>query len=198
MANELRIEKLEALPAANLRTASTLYLINNVSTGDYVEAYLTSSDGSETKKFLKESDVTNMISSTLGSFSSVKVAADIAERNSFISGAPANGHNALVPFQTLVLNATGDATVASGGATYIWEPGTSQWIKISEYESLDLVLNWSSLIGAPTSTVANIDDAVTKRHTHENKIALDKIGEAGGLMTYDGKPIRAYLDAEDW
>lgn len=42
---------------------------------------------------------------------------------------------------------------------------------------MDLILSWNNINGRPTSAVADIDDAVTKRHTHANKALLDKVGE---------------------
>lgn len=40
-------------------------------------------------------------------------------------------------------------------------------------------LQWEALGNKPTSAVADIDDAVTKRHSHTNLTTLDKIGENG-------------------
>lgn len=40
-------------------------------------------------------------------------------------------------------------------------------------------LQWEALGNKPTSTVADIDDTVTKRHAHTNLTTLDKIGENG-------------------
>ena len=82
--------------------------------------------------------------------------------------------NALSPFKGLrvyVVNATGDATVASGGADYIHDG--SAWIKTGEAESMDVVVDWANLTNKPTSSVANIDASVTNSHTHSNKTLLD-------------------------
>lgn len=66
-----------------------------------------------------------------------------------------------------VTNASADATVTSGAAEYIWNG--SAWIKISETESLDVTVNWADITSKPSSTVANIDSAVTSKHTHVGK-----------------------------
>jgi hypothetical protein len=71
----------------------------------------------------------------------------------------------------LVKDASGDPTVASGWAEYVSDGST--WTKIGEGESLDMVLDWANLQGKPTSSVAGIDDAVAKRHSHANKGILD-------------------------
>ena len=55
---------------------------------------------------------------------------------------------------------------------------------------MDLVLNWSSIVGGPTSTPAQIDEAVAAKHTHVNKNALDKVGEdVEGNFTYGGVAV---------
>ena len=53
------------------------------------------------------------------------VVADITERNALT---PSNGSLALV------LDASADATVDSGAATYVWRTSTTSWIKVSEAE----------------------------------------------------------------
>lgn len=45
-------------------------------------------------------------------------------------------------------------------------------------------LAWEAIANKPTSAIADIDDAVNKRHTHANLTTLDKIGE-----NPDGKPV---------
>jgi hypothetical protein len=98
-----------------------------------------------------------------------------------------------------VINATGDTTVTAGGATYLYNPGTTSWVKASESESMDIVLQWSSITGRPTSAVADIDDAVARRHTHANSAQLAKIGEdAGGSMTYNGAAVGANWANAAW
>jgi hypothetical protein len=63
---------------------------------------------------------------------------------------------------------------------------------------MDVTLQWSNIVGRPTSAVADIDDAVTKRHTHANKVQLDKIGEdVNGDLTYDGNSI-AVFNTNNW
>lgn len=56
-------------------------------------------------------------------------------------------------------------------------------------------VTWGKIIGAPTSTVAAIDAAV-EAATHANRAVLDKLGEADGVLTYNGAAIatKAQLD----
>ncbi|WP_263142051.1 hypothetical protein [Pseudomonas sp. RIT-PI-AD] len=96
-------------------------------------------------------------------------------------------------------DATADPTVERGAAMYAWNPATSSWLKIAEYESMDLQLTWAMLQGGPTSTPAQIDAAVAAAHTHANKAVLDKLGEsAEGRLRYDGSPIAAEWNTANW
>ena len=54
---------------------------------------------------------------------------------------------------------------------------------------------WGKITGAPTSAVAAIDAAV-EAATHANRAVLDKLGEADGVLTYNGAAIatKAQLD----
>jgi len=59
--------------------------------------------------------------------------------------------DAYVPAATgelaFVRDATGDNTVASGSAEYLWDGVNSVWIKVFEAESLDVVLSFAHLTG---------------------------------------------------
>lgn len=48
---------------------------------------------------------------------------------------------------TLVIDATDDETVESGGAEYVY--GGTQWIKISELKDLDMIIDWENIQGRP-------------------------------------------------
>lgn len=110
--------------------------------------------------------------------------------------------DALAPtgsWQVFVRDATGDPTVGAGGAMYLWDTANSAWVKTMESESLDIALTWGALQGKPNSSVANIDDAVAKRHTHANKTELDKIGQnVEGDLTYGGVPVRTQWASTGW
>ena len=55
-----------------------------------------------------------------------------------------------------VTDATGDPTVTLGSATYGWNATTSAWLKLTEFESLDLDL--STLFNKTTDTLDDIKD----------------------------------------
>ncbi len=72
------------------------------------------------------------------------------------------------------------------GDSYIWND--SGWLVLAQADWKNINLDWTNIKGKPTSTVANIDDAVTKAHQHSNKIAIDKITESGSLPLWNGSP----------
>lgn len=166
---------------------SSIYFIANPATPAYFELYVTDAAGTATKRTPTQADIQSLINSSIAASNNLTIVNTIAARD------------ALLPLTTTkwvyVIDATGDATVTSGGATYLYDPsGAGTWIKAAEAESLDLTLNWSSIVGKPTSTPAQIDAAVTAAHTHANMTQLNKIGEdSGGNLLYNGS-----LPATGW
>lgn len=187
MAVEMKVHKVNALPGT--LEPSTMYMVKSGVAG-LMDIYVSSNDGSEARHIISRTEIQDMVNSSVASTSHIYVVADIAARDAL---APE------VVTQALVIDATADVTVQAGAATYVFDPVGDVWSKIAEHESLDVVLTWASIQGRPTSTVAEIDDAVGKRHVHANATQLDKIDEDGnGLMTYDGANIHAYLSSDQW
>lgn len=84
-----------------------------------------------------------------------------------------------------VKDATGDETVNRGGAYYIWD-GLA-WLKTSESESLDVVLNWDAIEGKPTTLDGyGITDAV-----HSDEVST--VAEANKLLKLNAE---AKLEAD--
>lgn len=177
--------KVLTLPTAGNWVANSFYYMENA---DYAEAYLV--DDAGVPKSIGNSAMINAIITTrLSSISSLQVVADIAARNAL---------TLTVATMVMVKDASADATVGSGAALYVFEPGPDTYTKIAEYESLDLALAWNNISGKPASTPANIDDAVSKRHAHTNAASLDKIGQDGdGDLTYDGNPTQ-FWKTNNW
>ncbi len=167
----------------------SIYLIAPAAHPDFLEMYVTDAAGTANRRTHKVEDIQAMIDASIAGVGATVIVDDIAARDAL---SPANGTTALV------IDATADATVDSGAATYIWRQSTTSWIKISEAESLDVTLNWSDIVGKPTSSPAAIDSAVTNAHTHANKTQLDQIGEASGEMTYNGAHIAPRLETQGW
>lgn len=182
----LRIERVLALPGT--LTPSTMYVVKSAE-APFAELYFSNADGSEARHIINKSEINTMITDAVASFSNIQVVADITARDALVLD-----HNALV----LVLDATADTTVTTGAALYVYQLSTTTWYKVSEFESLDVVLTWASIQNKPTSSVADIDDAVTKRHTHTNKTTLDKIGENADGVTFDGNNVEAFIANAAW
>ena len=182
-----QVRKLTAVPMVPT-TPNTVFYVAPNATPNYVEIYVSNRAGDALKRVINQADVQAMINASLSNVSKYQVVADIAERNALTD------KTSLV----YVKNATGDTTVKSGGATYIYGSATSAWVKISEAESMDLVFSWANLQDKPTSTVTAIDTAVLNSHTHTNKTQLDNIGELNGLLSYKGKYVTTTINDDAW
>lgn len=170
--------------------ANSIYLVAPAARPDYVEMYVTGTSPSVVKRIVNSVDVQTMISAAMAGSGATTVVADIAARDALT---PVSGTT------VLVRDASADATVAAGAATYIYDSSVPEWVKVSEYESLDLTLTWANITGKPTSSAAAIDTAVANSHTHANKTQLDKISEDGdGHMTYNGASPKISWDSKGW
>ncbi len=171
--------------------ANSIYFIAPTATPEFIEIYVVGNTSSVVKRTVTKSDVLQWINEALSSAAQeVYIVNNIAARNAL---------NPTRPTFAYVIDATGDSTVSSGGATYLYNPNTESWIKIAEWESMDLVIQWSSIQGRPTSSPADIDDAVSKRHTHTNMTQLNKIGEdSNGFLTYGGQYPRIAWNTTAW
>lgn len=185
----MKFHKVTALPGT--LEGHSVYLVAPAGKPNYVELYATSADGTSARRILNDVDIQAMIDASIAaSGAGVEIVADIAARDALT---PANGK------YVLVLDASADPTVNSGAASYVWRSATSTWIKLTEYESMDLSLTWAAISGKPTSSPAAIDAAVANSHTHANMTELNKIGEDGnGDFTYNGQPPRARLETAGW
>lgn len=184
----LKVRKVTALPGSY--EPSTLYIVTD-SDVSYAKMYISDKVGVSVRRLPSRDDINSWISVALGGYNNATVVANIAARDALESTLVANA-------QVMVLDASGDTTVASGAATYVYDFATTTWTKISEAESMDVVLNWTNIIGRPASSVNDIDDAVTKRHSHANMNVLNGLSDNAGRLEYNGGPIRAYLDEEAW
>ncbi len=186
----LKIYRETSLPGSLESYAIYMIAPSGAGNEDYVEMYVTDSTGSP-RRIVNRDDINLLISDAIRSANELTIVPDIYARDQYITP----GTTATTARYAYVISAsTGshgmfDATVKTGGATYLYNPavGYTSWIKISEAESLDVVVDWGDITNRPTSSVADIDDAVSKRHSHANKTQLDNIDEdANGLLTYNG------------
>ncbi len=182
-----QVRKLTTVPSVPT-TPHTVFYVAPTETPNYVEIYISNASGDAIKRVINKSDIDMMIGAAISNISKYQVVSDIAARN------------ALTDKSNLIYvkNATGDSTVKSGGATYIYDSATSAWIKTSEAESMDLVFSWANLQDKPTSSVAAIDAAVSASHNHNNKTQLDNISEINGLLSYKGKYVTTTINDDAW
>lgn len=184
----LKLHKVTALPGT--LEGHAVYLVAPAGSPNYVEMYVTSADGTSARRIIKESDIQAMIDAAVaGIQTGIEIVADITARNALT---PTNGK------YVLVLDATGDPTVTSGAASYVWRQATAEWIKLTEYESMDMTITWAMIQGKPASSPAAIDAAVANSHTHANMTQLAKISEDANGFLYDGLPPRARLETAGW
>lgn len=178
----LTVQKLTAVPSTPT-TPNTVFLVALPDKPDYLELYVSSRDGTSLKRHINEADIKALIAQAGVAGNSYVVVDDISARNEL-------QHKGSV----YVKDASGDETVNSGGAFYLWDDSSSNWVKISEAESLDVALDWDSIADKPTSSPTLIDAAVSKAHSHANTTQLDKIGEQDGKLTYDGKFVATTIN----
>ena len=105
--------------------------------------------------------------------------------------------------QAWVLDASADATVSSGAAKYIvqamsGDPETPTWVKTAEAESMDVVVNWADIQNKPSSTVAEIDAAVTYHKALTATAAQVNAAAAYvGALTHTAAQVDEACDAID-
>lgn len=64
------------------------------------------------------------------------------------------------------------------------------WVAAAKLGETQMVLEWANIQNKPTHTAGEIDDAVTKKHEHQNIEVLNKLSEdSEHHLQYDGKPI---------
>lgn len=184
----LDIQKLTADPGTY--APNTLYFIGPTGSPGELQIILSSNDGSTARHVITKAEVQALITSAVQAANAIKYAADITARDALSLTS-----NTMV----YVADATGDSTVASGGALYFYKSDSNTFIKVAEYESMDLVISWNSIQGRPTSSPSAIDSTVANSHTHANKTQLDKIDQdAEGNLTYNGANIKAALTIVQW
>lgn len=201
---QVKFYKVTAVPAT--WEPDAFYYIEDAVNG-YAESYITTSTG-EPRAIGNSVMINELLGEGLGA-SKFRVVADIAERDLIDTSAG-------VAFLVLVLDATGDPTVLTGAALYAWNPDTTAYVKVAEYESMDVTLEWVNIQNRPTSPVAQIDaaatfvngltvtntqvnQAVADSHTHANKAVLDELGDNGSdNLTYKGTVVASIWNLLQW
>jgi len=192
---QLGIQRVAVLPSVENLISNTVYFVKGA-TSTTMELVMVGSSTNEVRHVINQAEIAQMIANSVAEFSKPRVVAGIAERDALVLTT-----NTLV----MVKDATGDGTVTSGAALYFYDTDATLpadvWTKVSEYESLDVVMRWENIVGRPTASAADIDDAVSKRHTHANLADLDLIGtSAEGFLMHNGITYnrKAVIDVAEW
>lgn len=190
----LTIQRVDALPGT--LAAETIYLVK---TGSELTLTVTGADADVVATTVSKVDVNTAISTAIG---------DLGVSNSVEFAADINARDAMTLTKSTfvyVADATIDETVTAGAAMYLYDLANTTWHKVTEYESLDLVLSWDNIIGMPRSSVAEIDDAVAVSHIHENMPVLNQLSDVGGKLQYNGVDVGSVItgggvisDGNEW
>lgn len=186
-----KVHKVTSLPG--VLEANAVYVVANPATPEHVEIHVATNDGSKARRIHTEADINALIVKKASAIAETKVVENIGE----LADLP---ETVLFAYAK---DASTDSSVTAGGALYIRSQGTNtngvaNWTKITETESMDFQVNWDSIQGKPTSSTSSIDNAVTKAHQHTNMTQLEKIGETGNNLTYNGQIVATQWVSTDW
>lgn len=185
--NFLSIERVISLP--DTLRPSTMYVVQGMES-DRADIYFSNVHGSTSRHILNELDIQFMIEETLNRYSNIQVLPTIADRD---LRAPTQFEIAFV------LDASQDPMVNVGSALYLYNLPDHNWIKVAEFESMDMTYQWDHIQGRPNATVTQIDDTVSRRHSHNNKALLDKVSETpDNVLLYNGKAVPVAISVAEW
>jgi len=170
---------------------NTFYFVEN---GTFAESYITDNEGNA-RAVGNTAMINSLIQAALADFSAegnaLEIVTDITARDALTATLSGTA-------MILVVDASGDPTVGSGSALYAWDGGSSTLYKIAEYESMDVIVQWSSIQGGPSSSPAQIDSSVAASHTHANKSVLDKLGSDAEGLLFDGVGVGSRWTTTNW
>lgn len=103
-------------------------------------------------------------------YKEAEVVADITARDAL---------TAFSGLHALVIDATADPSIEAGGAEYVYDG--SNWQKISEFNDLDLVINWADIQNKPAylGSFINLPDTPADYAGHGGKIVAVNATEDG-------------------
>lgn len=172
---------------------STLYFVRGARAG-FFDIIMTGTDVTDVRmtQGIDEARVDEMIGTRMNNFAQALIYDDIAARD-----AATTSH--LTDRMVFVRDAKDDPTVDTrldannqpipSAAFYLFKFDLQEYVKLVDWNDIDLVLNWDAIQGRPVSTPTQIDDAVAKAHPHGNKVILDDLGDNGTDLTYKGVPV---------
>jgi hypothetical protein len=173
MSTTFKPSKLTAVPTLPC-DPNAVFFVAPTSKPNYVEIYVSNSAGTALKRLLTDADIQALIDASIsGLAGEMPIVADIAARNAL---SPTKNT------QVLVLDATGDSTVASGAATYLYRVSTTSWIKLSETDGDKGDITVSN--SGATWTIDNQSVDYSKlQQTNGGNIALGNPTNGSGTIT---------------
>ncbi|MFM7278853.1 MAG: hypothetical protein ACKO1I_14655, partial [Microcystis aeruginosa] len=128
MTTTFKPSKLTAVPTLPCNP-NAVFFVAPTGKPNYIEVYVSNNAGTALRRLLTDADIQGLIDTSIAGISGeMPIVANIAARNAL---------SLTKNTQVLVLDATGDSTVASGAATYLYRVSTTSWIKLNEAESMD-------------------------------------------------------------
>lgn len=183
---ELNIFKEVTLPETLV--ANSIYLVAPVD-GNDLNIYVTGIDASVVRRTLNKADIAAMIAEAdakdtpVATVNQIEFVTDIAARDALAGTTTTN-------FIVLVQDASGDATVNTGTASYVYVADNHRFHKIAEYESMDMVVNYANIVGRPAVEAAQIEAAVLAAHSHSNQALLNSLDtDEAGKLTVNGNRV---------
>lgn len=159
--------------------ANTIYLIQDGASDLAITVVGTTA--ASVRRTVARSAISTMISNAIAGLDNLSEALVVANITARDALTPA--HNVFC----LVKDATGDVTVAAGAALYFYEFATETWIKLSEYESMDVVIPNQEILedlSDDNGSLAYGGQVVTP-----NRAILAALSDSSGELQYNGQPI---------
>ncbi len=183
--SDLKFQKVLVLPTTF--TPNTIYIVGNGEVNNVAGMYVSDLTGTTVRSIVDVAFTSDLINNMLSEINSGRTF--VVDTYSDLSTVDTNLYT-----MAMVIDATGDVSVNSGAALYVYRQTTTSWVKISETESNDLVFDWQYLQNKPNATKEEIDAAVAASHTHNNSEVLNKIGEdQEGNITFNNVVITPIL-----
>lgn len=191
-ASPLKISFVTAYPTNP--EANTIYFVKGTRDG-FVDIMVVGADpatDTRVSQGINETRVDEMITAQLANFNTALIYDTIAERD-------ADTATHVADRMVFVRDASADPTVDSkldvdgnplpSAAFYIFKHDLAEYVKLVDWNDIDVVLKWDNIQGKPNSTPAQIDQAVTDSHTHANKTVLAGFSEDAGQLVWNGAVV---------
>lgn len=184
----VRVDQLPAFPAAN-----AMYIVKDATRPERANVIFTGRNASDKASLITFDDVNTIVVNKITQALENNRAIEIFETfNDMMEVVPE-----INTFAYVKNDMSGQGGLGNP-ATYIYDISTSTWIPLSSGSGTEV--SWNSIIGRPTATPSQIDQAVSMAHTHENMSVLNQLSSTpDGQLTFDDRPVgNVVFAASDW